>query len=199
MDIENRGGGGKKGWKISGENNKARLLEMKRMSGVLASERMTEQRVSFLHFCVSHHIPTCLSGFRERWEEEEARSEIRVSQKPSRASHLHTKWPREENIDGGKPVSLNYGLCAFTACPPNEQQKEKKKRIRELNDICEKVTLTTNTQKWFVLYVFTDAVALSNHESRGWWPRQDISGAACETSVALPSVCDGGAHQTPQI
>lgn len=50
LKIE-EGRGGERMGGISGENNKARLPEMKRMSGVWVSERMTEKkRRPSLHF-----------------------------------------------------------------------------------------------------------------------------------------------------
>lgn len=68
--------GGRERKKICIENKKARLLEMKRMSGVLALEKMTEKRLSSLHFValiISQHA--CQASVRDEKRKPDKKSQ----------------------------------------------------------------------------------------------------------------------------
>lgn len=131
-------------------------------------------------------------------------------QKPSRASCLHTEWPRggvgmgaegrkrRRLTEERKPVAVNDVLYALTACPQQSEWQRKKQYNKKVH--LWKVSLRWET--WQQTHKYTQVIienklsgvhwtfwkfdSLSNYKShvgRPWW---NISGSVCQLHFYQP-------------
>lgn len=206
LKIEGGCGGQRKG-RISGENNKVRLPEMKRCLEFWA--RKWRSSLYFVALIISEH--GCQASLVWSCWKPNHKSQNTSAHSKNHQEHLvcipsgpdeEWRWERgkeDERLDGGKPVSVNDVLYSLTACP---QQSDWQRKTPQWE--------STSVKKWhwdetddskhtnmhilqnIICLVFTDTLELEyfgdlTESFNVRWPWKDISVSACQTHISTSS------------